>query len=100
VVAAGERWPDGSLRPAVEDLWGAGAVLSGLTRGSLSPEAAAAVAAYDVVRDRLVHALPDCASGRELVAAGFGGDVDVAAARDVSRVVPLLYDDAFGDGSS
>ena len=97
VVAAGERWPDGSLRPAVEDLWGAGAVLSGLARGSSSPEAAAAVAAYDAVRGRLGEALRACASGRELVDGGWGGDVEAAAEGDVSTVVPVLAGDVFVD---
>jgi 2-phosphosulfolactate phosphatase len=99
VVAAGERWPDGSLRPAVEDLWGAGAVLSGLTRSSVSPEASAAVAAYDVVRGRLGEVLPACASGRELVEEGWAGDVEVAAAVDVSGIVPVLAGDVFVDAS-
>jgi 2-phosphosulfolactate phosphatase len=97
VIAAGERWPDGSLRPAVEDLWGAGAVLSALTRGSRSPEAVAAVAAYDVVRGRLADALTTCASGQELVDDGWGGDVEVAAGGDVSTVVPVLRGDVFVD---
>ena len=95
VVAAGERWPDGSLRPAVEDLWGAGSVLAGLDDTLLSPEARLAVAAYADVADRLPDALARCASGRELAAQGFAADVAAAAARDVTGVVPRLVDGAF-----
>jgi 2-phosphosulfolactate phosphatase len=100
VVAAGERWPDGQLRPAVEDLWGAGAVLTGLGTAGASPEAGAAVAAFRAVEDRLGDELRSCASGRELLEDGFGADVDLAAAHGVSPVVPVLYGDAFVDGRS
>jgi 2-phosphosulfolactate phosphatase len=95
VVAAGERWPDGSLRPAVEDLWGAGAVLSALDQALLSPEARMAVAAYAGVRDVVAASLAESVSGRELVDAGFGRDVEIAAAVDASRVVPVLREERF-----
>ena len=42
--------------------------------------------------------LPHCASGRELVEDGFAADVALAAAYDVSDVVPVLTGDAFADG--
>lgn len=100
VVAAGERWPDGSLRPAVEDLWGAGAVLAGLPSAGASPEARAAVAAYDAVRGRTCAALPACRSGQELVEGGFARDVEIAAEADVSEVVPVLRGEAFVDGGA
>jgi 2-phosphosulfolactate phosphatase len=100
IVAAGEHWPDGGLRPAVEDLWGAGAVLAGLDLADASPEARAAVAAYDAVRDDLALELTATASGRELVAAGFGRDVEIAASLDVARVVPVLTGESFADGAS
>ena len=98
VVPAGERWPDDTLRPAVEDLWGAGGVLAALVdlgHDGLSPEARVAEQAFRAVAARLPDELRDCASGRELVASGFGADVDVAAALDASDVVPVLKGDAF-----
>jgi 2-phosphosulfolactate phosphatase len=99
VVAAGERWPDGSLRAAVEDLWGAGAVLAALGLDDASPEAHAAAAAYAVVRRDLGAALAACASGRELAAAGFGSDVEIAARAGSSSAVPVLRGEAFVDES-
>lgn len=93
VISAGERWPDGSLRPAVEDLWGAGALLDALVdRGwlDLSPEAAVARQAHRAATPRLGDLLRSCASGRELHEAGFGADVDVAAEVDRGTSVPLL----------
>jgi len=91
-IAAGERWHDGSLRPAVEDLWGAGGFLSALQQSSLSPEARAAVAAYDAVAQDLPTMLHDCAGGRELTQYGFPEDVAIAAEVDASQSVPVLRD--------
>ncbi|GIE56341.1 2-phosphosulfolactate phosphatase [Actinoplanes octamycinicus] len=90
VIAAGERWPDGSLRPAVEDLWGAGAFLDGF--GDRSPEAEVAVAAYRSVSDRLPEALAEAGSGRELAAIGFGDDVVIAGEVGSTDVVPVLHE--------
>lgn len=103
VVAAGERWSgDRSLRPAAEDLWGAGAVvdaiLTAATDRTVSPEAELARAAYGAVRDDLRSRLARCASGVELVEKGFDEDVQVAAAVDVSDLVPVLSDGWFRSG--
>ncbi|MFC0843351.1 2-phosphosulfolactate phosphatase [Streptomyces noboritoensis] len=94
VIASGERWPDGSLRPALEDLLGAGAVIAALRRygrDRLSPEAAAT---YEGVKD-IGATVADCASGRELVEWGYADDVAIATELDVSEVVPVLADGAF-----
>jgi len=92
VVAAGERWSDGTLRPAAEDLWGAGAVLALLPPADLSPEARLAADAFLAVEASLVDSVHGCASGLELTAVDFGDDVSVAAELDVSAVVPVLTD--------
>ncbi|MBD1809133.1 2-phosphosulfolactate phosphatase [Microcoleus sp. FACHB-SPT15] len=99
VIPAGERWEDGSLRPAWEDLIGAGAILSYLD-GRLSPEAEVAVAAFQNLKGNLVTALEQCSSGKELVARGFAKDVELAAAINISSCVPSLADNAYRKNGS
>lgn len=94
VVAAGERWPDGSLRPAIEDLLGAGAIIDRLP-GLRSPEATVAATAYNGVRDKLSVAVGKCASAIELQERGFASDVELALDLNVSRCVPRLVDGAY-----
>lgn len=94
LVPAGERWPDGSLRPAYEDLVGAGAVADRMLAldpsVELSPEAEAAALAF-----RALRPLERCASGVELVERGFAEDVRLAAEVDSSTAVPVLVDARF-----
>ncbi len=96
VVAAGEQWPDGRLRPCVEDLLGAAAVVDALSTPDalLSVEAAVALAAYAGVPD-VPAAVRGCVSGLELARRGFAADVDAAVETEVSTVVPILAGGSF-----
>jgi 2-phosphosulfolactate phosphatase len=87
IVAAGEQWVDGSLRPAYEDLLGSGAIAKALARAGYraSPDAAAAVAATARPRP-----LVECMSGVELVERGFEDDVKIAEERDATDVVSVM----------
>jgi 2-phosphosulfolactate phosphatase len=95
LIAAGERWgvnifgaggTSGPLRPCVEDQVGAGAIAAALAGYGLSMSAEAALAA----RSTDGTALAGCVSGRELIEAGHGGDVALAAQTDVSDTAPVL----------
>ncbi|WP_026547950.1 2-phosphosulfolactate phosphatase [Paenarthrobacter nicotinovorans] len=98
VIAAGEKWTDGGLRPSLEDQLGAGAFIAGLAaagRHSFSPEAEMAAAAFGAAEPRLTEVLRGCSSGRELIDAGYAGDVSIAAELDDSSAVALLLNGAF-----
>lgn len=103
VIGAGERWngATGPLRPAVEDLLGAGAVLAALDPAAAmsaprcSPEAAAARAAFLAARPHLHETFAASTSGRELVARGWDDDVATSAAHDVTSIAAVLDDERF-----
>ena len=95
VIAAGELRRDGALRFAVEDLIGAGAILRHFERDARSPEADAAVAAFEDACFDLERRLRHSGSGRELEAMGADDDVVLAAEVDVSQTVPVFQEGAY-----
>lgn len=95
IIAAGGRWgDDDSLRPALEDQLGAGAILSELLalryQDVLSPEALTTAETFAAGRSRLGERLAGCVGGRELVSKGFGSDVDIAGELNTSTIVPVI----------
>jgi len=94
VIAAGEQWADGSLRPALEDQLSAGAVIASL-KGSLSPESRAALHLFNSSKPQLAGTIRACISGRELAERGFEADIALACGLNVSEQAPLLTAQAF-----
>lgn len=96
MIAAGERWPTGELRPALEDLLGAGAIIEALgLHDALSPEAETARAAWQVHRHDVLDVIRRCSSGLELASAGYAADLTIAAGHDTQDTVPILAAGAF-----
>lgn len=104
LVPAGERWPDNSLRPAIEDWLGAGAVLAELTapNQSFSPEAYLAREGFlelakhsSKLSSKLAETIRQCQSGIELITRGFPTDVELAIELNVSQTVPIYQDQRY-----
>lgn len=99
VIAAGELSPgDGTLRFAVEDQLGAGAIVEAL--GALgidhtSPDAAVAAESFRALRRAVKHLLTASGSGLELIGRGLRDDVLAAAAVDAASAVPVLREGVF-----
>ncbi len=93
IIPAGERWKDQkTLRPAIEDLIGAGAIIHAL-KGSRSPEAAAVV--FNEFKSKLATILRQSSSGKELIGRGFENDIGLATALDESDCIAMLSGNAY-----
>ena len=96
IIAAGERWEDGTLRPSWEDMAGAGATISHIS-GSRSPEAQAACRVFQFAKGDLEHPMLMRSSGRQRAEGGFHDDVKSASEYSMSTTIPFLNGNEFAD---
>jgi 2-phosphosulfolactate phosphatase len=99
VIPCGELWSNGvdeedTLRPAIEDYLGAGAILSYLG-GEKSPEAEVCIGAFLHSKTKLEKLIWECGSGRELRKRGFGADVKHCSRLNAYQTVPILKNNHF-----
>jgi 2-phosphosulfolactate phosphatase len=97
VIAAGERWPDQTLRPAIEDWLGAGAIIRAV-RGDANAEAELAQVTCVAAGSRLADMVRGSRSGRELAGWGYCEDVEVALEACSTSMVPVMRDGAYEAG--
>jgi len=96
VVPCGERWPDGTLRPAIEDYVAAGGIIAAIGRDRCSPEAEGAVSAW---HQQNRFSLRECASALELQQRGFQEDVELCLELDSATRVCRLHGDFYASDS-
>jgi 2-phosphosulfolactate phosphatase len=98
VIPAGEKWKDGTLRTAMEDYIGAGAVISFL-KGKRSETAEDAELSFKGFWRNLYDTIKKSVSGIELVDMGFPEDVSLACEYNVSEVIPLLQNGIYSNAN-
>lgn len=94
IVACGEHWNSvepavEGTRPAIEDWLGAGAIAAGMAELGYSVSAEARLAASAWTDPKSLDDVADCVSARELRAAGFASDVELALHVDADAKVPV-----------
>lgn len=98
VIPAGEKWENGTIRFAIEDYLGAGALISEL-KGELSAEAIAAKKLFELLKPELKEIVSGSLSGRELIEKEFQEDVDIALEVNAGNTIPILINDCYSNSS-
>lgn len=94
IIPAGEKWNDNTLRPCVEDLLGAGALISEL-KGNFSPESLVAKSVFESNKNNLESLIFESISSLELIERDYIDDIELALEINKSNNVPILYDNYY-----